>query len=180
MPSQTFTVTNVGSMTVILDQFVFETPAGLRHVANLVNFGGPTNVTANTFIVTVPILTPTQSKTFTVDYEFLSGLPGVRHGNIYVSSTTGRVVTICTDINVVTGPQPETEMVTRCTMVPSSVALTIFRNEDIANQGSGGSGSSGSGSTNASGLSVVPATGTWPVSPGLNVTPTVGTWPVSP
>lgn len=168
MPSQTFTVTNVGSMTVILDQFVFETPAGLRHVANLVNFGGPTNVTANTFIVTVPILTPTQSKTFTVDYEFLSGLPGVRHGNIYVSSTTGRVVTICTDINVVTGPQPETEMVTRCTMVPSSVALTIFRNEDIAN------------------LVPTPApsgSGTTPTPPnttGLNVTPTEGTWPVSP
>jgi hypothetical protein len=180
MPSQTFTVTNVGSMTVVLDQFVFETPPGLRHVANLVNFGGPSNVTANTFIVTVPILTPTQSKTFIVDYEFLSGVPGLRHGNIYVSSTTGRVVTICADINVVTGPQPETEMVTRCTMVPSSVSLTIFRNEEIASPAPPGSEGSGGSTGGSNGLSVTPATGTWPVNPGLNVTPTTGTWPVSP
>ena len=103
MAAQTFTVTNLGNSSLVLDQFVFNTPAGIRHVANLVNFGGPEFFTSSEFTVTSPTLLSNQSKTFTVDHNYISGPAGTKTGNIEITSTTGKTFTICTNIVVGTG-----------------------------------------------------------------------------
>lgn len=103
MAAQTFTISNLGSSNVFLDQILFDTPQGIRHVANLVNFGGTSFFTDQQFVVTTPTLLPNQSKTFTVDHEYISGPVGVRRGNIIITSSSGKSFTICTNIVVSTG-----------------------------------------------------------------------------
>lgn len=100
MAAQTFTVTNLSDSPIVLDQIIFNTPAGIRHVANLVNFGGTAYFTDAEFLVTNPNLDPNQSKTFTVDHTYISGPIGVKSGTIVVSSTSGKTFTICTNIAV--------------------------------------------------------------------------------
>ena len=104
MTAKTFRVSNIGTIGVVLDQFIFNTPPGVRHIANLTNFGGPENFVGNNFTVTTPLLVPNQSKTFTVDHEYVSGPRGLRHGNILVVTDTGKISTIGTII-AVNGPE---------------------------------------------------------------------------
>lgn len=106
MGAQTFTVTNVGSTNVILDQIVFNTPAGLRHVANLVNFGGSAEFSGQAFTVINSIIPPNQLKTFTVDHSYTDGSAGTRYGNILVMGSSGRTITIPTCMVVGTSLTP--------------------------------------------------------------------------
>lgn len=133
MAAQTFTVTNLGNSSLILDQFTFNTPAGIRHVANLVNFGGPEFFTSSEFVVVNPTLLPNQSKTFTVDHNYISGAAGAKTGNIEISSTSGKKFTICTNIVVgtsvglpttTTTPSPAPSVPSPTPSVPSPTPAT--------------------------------------------------------
>lgn len=100
MEPQTFTITNTGNVTVELSQIVFNTPTGLIHNANLVNFGGPENFTGSKFTMTNTFLLLNQLKTFTVYHQYVSGSVGMRFGNIVVTSVTGKIATISTFVFV--------------------------------------------------------------------------------
>jgi hypothetical protein len=78
MPSvagpQTFTVTNTGNQTITQIDFVFNTPSGVSHTADLTNFDPviESNFTEGSISLTNVSLPAGQSRTFTVDYEWVN------------------------------------------------------------------------------------------------------------
>jgi hypothetical protein len=86
MAAQTFTVTNNGNITTSIVKITFNTPFGIQHTADLSNFGGPMDFTGTVFTANIP-LTVTQSKTFSVDHSYVSGIDGNRYGTIVVTRT---------------------------------------------------------------------------------------------
>lgn len=104
MPAQTFTLTNTGTATSQLDKIVFNTPVGLSHAADLTNFGGPANFTGTSFTVTNPSLSPNQTRTFTLDYLYVSGTAGTRNGSVTVFYIGGQSCAAQTSITVGQAP----------------------------------------------------------------------------
>jgi hypothetical protein len=100
MIPHSYRVNNCGTVDVVLDKFVFNTPTGIKHIANLTNFGGTANFSGNTFTVTGSAIQPEEYKTFTIDYEYISGPNTCKHGNVVISSVTGKTSVIYTTIEV--------------------------------------------------------------------------------
>lgn len=101
MAAQTFTVRNTGSSSTSILQILFNTPAGIRHVADLSNFGGPSNFIDNVFNGSTDLLlAANQTITFSVDHVYLGGSQGTRSGSILIIPLFGDSVTIATVINV--------------------------------------------------------------------------------
>jgi len=99
MAAQLFTVLNNGSTNYNIISIVFNTPAGIQHVADLTNFGGSASFTGATFSGS-NALNIGQSKTFTVDHEYLSGPEDTRFGTIDILTDAGPTATINTTICV--------------------------------------------------------------------------------
>ena len=126
MVPHSYRVNNCGSVDLILDKFVFNTPAGIKHTANLVNFGGVKDFTGNLFTVTGSSIPPDEFKTFSIDYEYVSGPNSCRHGNIVISSITGKINTIYTTIEIedpgTVGFDP---IVAKCSLTPNNARWRI-------------------------------------------------------
>ena len=107
MAAKYYSITNCGTTRLKINQFSFGTPDGVTHVADLANFGGSSSFTDTAFIAPDTELAPGQSKIFSIDYAYLSGPTGIKHGNITVSSMSGKIASIQTTIDVVdTLPAP--------------------------------------------------------------------------
>jgi len=156
MVPHSYRVNNCGTVDVVLDKFVFNTPEGIKHVANLTNFGGTANFSGNVFTVTGSAIPPEQYKTFTIDYEYVSGPNCCRHGNVIISSITGKTSTIYTTIDVENpadcGLDP---IIAGCTLSPGTAQwLLKFPT-----------------------CSLLPAQATWTMSlPECSLSPTTATW----
>lgn len=99
MAAQLFTVLNNGSTNYNITSIVFNTPAGIQHTADLTNFGGSSSFTGATFTGS-SALNIGQSKTFTVDHEYVSGPENTRTGTIVINTDGGPIATINTTIAV--------------------------------------------------------------------------------
>ena len=107
MTAKQYSINNQGTTNVILNEFTFTTPSGLTHTVDLSGFGGSSAFTGNTFIIPGSLtLSPGQSKLLSIDYTYVSGTTGTKHGNITVSSRSGKIASIETTINVVATPTP--------------------------------------------------------------------------
>lgn len=102
MTAKTFTILNNGNTNLSITSITFNTPAGIRHSANLTNFGASSTFTGNNFIGSTALNTGS-SITFSVDHEYVSGPMDVRNGTILVNSNLGAIATITTTIIVGTG-----------------------------------------------------------------------------
>ncbi len=103
MAAQTFTVLNNGNTGYNITGINFSTPAGTSHRADLRNFtGGVENYTASSYSGTTS-LPAGQSKTFTVDYLYVSGPDGTRSGSITINTDAAVATTITTTILVGAG-----------------------------------------------------------------------------
>lgn len=106
MPAQTFNITNSGTESSLLDRIEFDTPAGLSHSADLTLLGGPSNFTGNSFTVASQNIEAGQSKSFSIDYQYVSGPSGTRIGTISAYYVGGQVCAAQTTINVTVSPAP--------------------------------------------------------------------------
>lgn len=90
--AQTFTITNIGNQTVtsLAIEFSYSTPGVLSHVANLSNLSGSSSFTGSSVTVTPSGgIAPGGTRTFTVDYFYVSGPVEVYdYGNILVTPTS--------------------------------------------------------------------------------------------
>lgn len=106
MPAQTFNITNSGTESSLLDRIEFDTPNGLSHSADLTLLGGPSNFTGNSFNVTAQTIEAGQFKSFSVDYQYVSGAAGTRSGTISAHYVSGQICSAQTTINVTLTPAP--------------------------------------------------------------------------
>ena len=106
MAAQTFTLTNSGDSASLLDKIVFDTPSGLAHTADMTNFGGSATFSDATFTVVTQKLEPGQSKTFTVDYMYVSGAVGTKTGSVAAFYVGGQTCAAQTTIEVAAPPAP--------------------------------------------------------------------------
>ena len=102
MTAKTFTILNNGNTNLNVTSITFNTPVGIRHSANLTNFGGSANFTGATFVGSTGLIVG-DNKTFSVEHEYVSGPLNVRYGTIVVNSDIGAATTISTTIIVGTG-----------------------------------------------------------------------------
>lgn len=124
MPAHSYRVNNCGSVDLVLEKFIFNTPPGIRHVANLTNFGGTANFSGNTFTVSGIAVPPDEYKTFTVDYQYVSGPSCCQFGNIIISTVTGKTNTIFTTINVSDQCIAEA-IVAQCSLTPGQPVINL-------------------------------------------------------
>lgn len=124
MVPHSYRVSNCGTVDVILDKFVFNTPPGLKHSANLVNFGGPENFDGNIYQVVNSAIPVDDYRTFTIDYIYESGPNCTKCGNIVISSITGKTSTIYTTINV-EAPCAFDAVVASCTLTPNQATWNL-------------------------------------------------------
>lgn len=99
MTAKTFTVINNGNVSLTVTGISFNTPAGIRHRADLSNFGGSSNFTGANFSGS-SVLGAGASKTFTVDHEYESGPSDVRNGSIVIITDLGPSATIVTTTSI--------------------------------------------------------------------------------
>lgn len=103
MASKSFTLLNNGNTTLTVTGVSFSTPVGIRHRADLTNFGGSSDFTG-TNLVCSRSMAAGSSLTFSVDHEYVSGSTAdTRFGTITISSNLAPPVTINTTIVVGSG-----------------------------------------------------------------------------
>jgi hypothetical protein len=100
MAEQTFTVRNNTGAAFNITGIQFNTPAGVRHVADLRNFTGGSDGFTGSLYTGITTLQPGQLRTFAVDHFYVSGGVGTRNGTIVVTASGGRTATINTSIVV--------------------------------------------------------------------------------
>lgn len=98
MTAQTLTVTNFGGASSTIANITFNTPSGISHTANLVNFGGPAEFGNVVFPVSVAPLEPYQQISFTLDYQYENSDADSLNGNVIVYYTNGEMCVANTTI----------------------------------------------------------------------------------
>lgn len=97
MPAKTITIENNAAATFTVTNITFNTPSGFSHTANLLNLGGTGNFTGASFN-TISTLTSATSKTFTIDYNYVSTSTGIYTASIFINCTEG--LTKAVDVNL--------------------------------------------------------------------------------
>jgi hypothetical protein len=84
-----------------VSSIVFNTPSGVSHSANLVNFSGGNSTFTGGSFGTTTTLNAAATKLFTVTYSYASGSPRTAPGTILVSTTQGPSATSQITFNIV-------------------------------------------------------------------------------
>ena len=119
MPIQTFTVVNSGNLNTNLSKITFNTPTGLKHTANLADFGGPTNFSDFEYTISNVRVRPNQGKSFDVNYQFVSGGLGTKTGGVSVTYSNGKVCTSQATFTIADIPVPTPAPTPAPTLAPT-------------------------------------------------------------
>lgn len=99
MPAKTVTIENNSLSVFTVTDFIFADPNGIGHTADFTDILGPNNFTGTTYS-TSTTLTSGTSKTFTVDYNYVSTATGIYTASILINCTEGLSKKVNVTINV--------------------------------------------------------------------------------
>lgn len=99
MPAKTVTINNNSLSVFTVTDFIFSTPLGIQHSADFTNFLGTNTFTGTTF-TTSTTMTSGTSKTFTVDYNYVSTSTGIYTASVQINCTEGLSKKVNVTINV--------------------------------------------------------------------------------
>lgn len=99
MPAKTVTIENNSLSVFTVTDFIFADPIGISHTADFTDILGPNNFTGTTY-TTSTTLTSGTSKSFTVDYNYVSTATGIYTASILINCTEGLSKNVNVTINV--------------------------------------------------------------------------------
>lgn len=97
--AQTFTLLNNGNSAYNITLFTFTTPSGLTHRANLSNFGGSSTFSGTSYIC-FTAMAPGQSRTFDLEYNYVSGPADTRIGSVTIGTDSAASTTLSTTVRI--------------------------------------------------------------------------------
>lgn len=99
MPSKTIFIENNSTITFTVTNITFNTPLGFSHTADLVNLNGISNYTGTSFS-TVSTMTSATTKSFTVDYNYVSTTTGIYTASVVINCTESFQETVDVELNL--------------------------------------------------------------------------------